>query len=184
MAGLPVLWASTGLYPFLTAWALATLAAIRVVSTSAYRPRHLRVPARRPITPVRSGVVAVAITVLGTVTFAMRSADAAFTGQQTNSDNVLSATTVVAPTDLTASCLLGTVTLEWTAASGASGYEIWRSTDGGPFSHIGTTSATSHGDTNLTLYSTYDYRVYTLASSWTSETYASASSTASLVCLS
>lgn len=65
-----------------------------------------------------------------------------------------------APTNLTANPGNGQVTLNWTASSGASSYNVKRSTtSGGPYSTVGTSSTTSFTNTGLTNGTTYYYVV-------------------------
>ncbi len=52
------------------------------------------------------------------------------------------------------------ITASWSAVSGASGYEVWRSTSAtGTFALIKTTTGTSYTDTGLTVGQTYYYEV-------------------------
>jgi hypothetical protein len=52
------------------------------------------------------------------------------------------------------------ITASWSAVSGASGYEVWRSTSAtGTFALIRTTTSTSYTDTGLTVGQTYYYEV-------------------------
>jgi RHS repeat-associated protein len=52
------------------------------------------------------------------------------------------------------------VTLNWTAAAGATNYRVTRATSkNGPYSFVGTTSATSYNDTSVTSGTAYLYRI-------------------------
>jgi hypothetical protein len=65
-----------------------------------------------------------------------------------------------APTSLTALTNCGEVTLTWSASSGATNYNVWRSASiGGPYSTLGSTSSTSYTDTNVLSGTTYYYEV-------------------------
>ena len=71
-----------------------------------------------------------------------------------------------APTGLTATAGAGQVSLSWTASSGATSYNVLRGTaDGGPYTQVGTSTATSYMDTNVTNGTTY-YYVVTAVNSW------------------
>jgi hypothetical protein len=65
-----------------------------------------------------------------------------------------------APTGLTAAAGNAQVALSWTASSGATGYNVKRSTtSGGPYTQIASPSATNYSDTGLTNGTTYYYVV-------------------------
>ena len=65
-----------------------------------------------------------------------------------------------APTDLTAVGVNTHVLLQWTGATNATGYKVYQATtNGGPYSVVGTTNATSYLDTGLFVGTTYYYRV-------------------------
>lgn len=65
-----------------------------------------------------------------------------------------------APTGLTATALSTTrVDLSWTASTGATSYDVYRSTDGTNFGPLSSTSATSVSDTSVTAGNTYWYYV-------------------------
>jgi hypothetical protein len=65
-----------------------------------------------------------------------------------------------APTELTVTANSGQVILTWTASPGATNYTIKRSTSsGGPYTTIGSTTATSYTDTNVINGMTYYYVV-------------------------
>ena len=76
-----------------------------------------------------------------------------------------SATTLVAPpaapTSVTASVVSSTeISVGWAASSGATGYRVERSANGGAsWSVVGTTATTSFNDTALTPETTYQYRI-------------------------
>ncbi|PLS03337.1 fibronectin type III domain-containing protein [Neobacillus cucumis] len=65
------------------------------------------------------------------------------------------------PTNLKAAATSYTnVNLSWTAGSGVSGYEIYRSTSStGPFTKVTSTTSTSYNNTGLTTGTTYFYKV-------------------------
>ncbi len=65
-----------------------------------------------------------------------------------------------APASLTATAGSGSVTLNWSAVSGATEYHVERSTtSGGPYSQIGTATGTTFTDTTVTSGTTYFYVV-------------------------
>lgn len=65
-----------------------------------------------------------------------------------------------APTNLTATAGNAQVSLSWSASSGATSYNVMRSTtNGGPYSLVNSTSSTSYTDTGLTNGTTYYYVV-------------------------
>lgn len=65
-----------------------------------------------------------------------------------------------APTGLTATAGNAQVSLSWTASSGATSYTVLRgTTNGGPYSQIGTSTATSYVDTSVANGTTYYYVV-------------------------
>jgi fibronectin type 3 domain-containing protein len=73
----------------------------------------------------------------------------------------ISATTVLpAPTGLTASpATSSSITLSWTAVSGAAGYYVYRSGSAeGDYSQAGTSTTTSYADTGLSSGTTYYYK--------------------------
>jgi cellulose 1,4-beta-cellobiosidase len=70
-----------------------------------------------------------------------------------------------APTNLTAStgARRGTISLSWTAAPGATTYQVKRAlTSGGPYSPVKTVTKTAYTDSKLTSGSTYYYVVVAL----------------------
>jgi beta-glucanase (GH16 family) len=73
----------------------------------------------------------------------------------------------VAPTGLTATATVGQVTLNWNAVSGATGYNVKRSTvSGGSYSNVaGGVTSTNYTDTTVTSGITYYYVVSSLKSS-------------------
>lgn len=76
------------------------------------------------------------------------------------------ATALAAPGGLTAKSGSGQVTLNWSASSGASTYNVKRSaTSGGPFARIASTSATSYTDEGLASATTFYYVVSSTNSS-------------------
>jgi fibronectin type 3 domain-containing protein len=68
-----------------------------------------------------------------------------------------------APTNLAASAGDARVTLNWSASSGATGYDVYRASGGGSLTRVGsatpTTTATSFTDTGLTNGTQYSYAV-------------------------
>ncbi len=65
-----------------------------------------------------------------------------------------------APTNLGATAASSSgINLSWTAAAGATGYEIERSTGGGAWAQVGTTTATTYQDTGLAAGTGYSYQV-------------------------
>jgi hypothetical protein len=66
-----------------------------------------------------------------------------------------------APTSPSASATSSSgITVSWTAASGATGYQVLRGTSaGGPYALVASPTATSYGDTGLTASTTYYYVV-------------------------
>ena len=65
-----------------------------------------------------------------------------------------------APTDLTAVGVNTHVLLQWTGATNATGYKVYQATtNGGPYSVVGTTNVASYLDTGLFVGTTYYYRV-------------------------
>lgn len=66
-----------------------------------------------------------------------------------------------APTGVTATAATSsTINLSWTAAAGATSYQVWRSgVSGGPYTQIGTPSGTTYGDSGLSPTTTYYYVV-------------------------
>jgi autotransporter-associated beta strand protein len=75
----------------------------------------------------------------------------------------------VAPQDLTAAATSGGILLGWTASSGATGYDVMRSTiNGGPYTGISTgVTATTYTDTAVLTGSTYYYVAAAVNSSGT-----------------
>jgi len=71
-----------------------------------------------------------------------------------------------APTNLTASAGNAQVSLSWTASTGATSYNVRRSTtNGGPYAVIGSPTTTSYTDSGLTNGQTYYYVVSAVNSS-------------------
>lgn len=117
---------------------------------------------------------------------------AAFRVTTVNEGNTWRALDLVAPTGVSATFNCGLanignhVAVEWTAAPGAGGYQVARSTtDGGPYTVIADVGAstTSYQDTDVSLSTTYHYVVRTTASGWTSENSDQVSVTTPSVCL-
>ena len=84
------------------------------------------------------------------------------TGGTSGPSNNVAVTTPIpaAPTDLSATAGDTHVALTWTASTGATGYKVKRSTtDGGPYTTVGTPTAASYTNTGLTNGTTYYYVV-------------------------
>jgi hypothetical protein len=73
-----------------------------------------------------------------------------------------------APSQVSATVIAGEVQVQWLGVSGATSYEIVRST-GGAFSTVGTVSVTSFTDATVTSSNAYVYRVRAIGSSGTSQ---------------
>lgn len=103
--------------------------------------------------------------------------------------NTFTTTTLSAPTGLTATASCnGTnsakVSLSWTAATSADGYDLARSIiSGGPYSFLVHATTTSHLDTGLSVATTYYYVVRTTNDDWTSSYSSQVSATTPSVCL-
>ena len=102
----------------------------------------------------------------------------------TNSTAITATATVTvtgslsAPTGLTATPSDQLVTLSWTSATGATGYQVKRSTtSGGPYTVIGTTTGTVFADSAVVNNTTYYYVVAATDTSATSANSAEASAT-------
>jgi autotransporter-associated beta strand protein len=87
-----------------------------------------------------------------------------------DSVSVLGAGMPNAPSGVTASTASQSqLNLSWTAASGATGYQVWRSAAGtGIYSLLGTATGTTYQDSGLPAGTSYDYLVRTTSSSGTS----------------
>ena len=80
------------------------------------------------------------------------------------------------PTLTAASSGYNSTKLTWTAVTGASGYEVWRSsTANGTYNKLGTTSSTSYNNTALTFNTPYYYKVNAYCTASTATTYGSRS---------
>ena len=89
-----------------------------------------------------------------------------------------SATALAAPTGLGATAGNGSVSLSWTGSTGATGYNVYRSTtNGGPYSKIGSSATTSYSDTTVTNGTTYYYVVTATATNSESSQSGQASAT-------
>jgi hypothetical protein len=87
-------------------------------------------------------------------------------------------TTTAVPANLTATAGNAQATLAWSASSGASSYNIKRSTtSGGPYSQLGTATSTSYTDKTASNATTYFYVVNAVASTGTSADSAQVSAT-------
>jgi hypothetical protein len=107
-------------------------------------------------------------------------ASATFNSTATGGPMPIASATLAAPTGLTATptCQVGVptvvkVNLSWTATTStfADGYEILRSTAGGPFLSIGTVSGrtnTTYTDTTVTYSTSYSYVVRATKNNWRS----------------
>src|SRR5207244_5153571 len=74
--------------------------------------------------------------------------------------NVSGSTPPAVPTNVTATAGNGQVTLSWSASSGATSYNVKRSTtSGGPYTTVASPTTTSYTDTGLTNGTTYYYVV-------------------------
>ncbi len=106
--------------------------------------------------------------------------------------NSFSSATLQPPAGLTAtaSCnglLSAKITLSWTVASLADGYDVYRSTtNGGPYSlvtHVTGGSTATYTNTGLSTNTTYYYVLQSTRNSWTSANSAQAQATTPLLCL-
>jgi autotransporter-associated beta strand protein len=95
-------------------------------------------------------------------TFVLGSAPAGYTCTFSVSGSALNLVVSVppAPGSFSATPSFGQVALSWTASAGATSYNVMRATtSGGPYTTIGTTSATNYTDTSVTNGTTYYYVV-------------------------
>ena len=93
-------------------------------------------------------------------------------GQESTDSNEATTTTAPAPPGLvTATAASATqINLTWSAATGATSYNIWRSrVSGGPYTKIGTSGSTSYSSTGLATGTTYYYVVTSTGAGGTSE---------------
>lgn len=197
-AGLPALWAHEGrtdllaIVVVLTALAASSAASAVSTGTRSLRQRlSLRGGTRRRArlrnVGLATGVIAVAA-VLGATAVSR----AAFVGADGNESNAFEAATVAPPPGVTATAgcgLLGLVVgplvdVQWTAAEGASEYEVWRAAGDNPdYVSIGTSTTTSFRDETVAYSTTYHYRVRSIAGTWTSVDSATATTTTAELCV-
>jgi hypothetical protein len=114
-----------------------------------------------------------------------------WTDAQAVGANTFATATLQPPTGLaaTASCQSTTrakITLTWTAAALADGYDVYRSqTNGGPYAfvvHVNGGATTSYTDGNLRLGRTYYYVVRSTRNAWTSGNSNQAQATTPVIC--
>lgn len=142
--------------------------------------------------PRRAAGAAAVLLVLCATLVGLSPTAAAFRAVTANPGDTWQALDLVAPTGVSATFNCGLanignhVAVEWTAAPGAGGYQVARSTtDGGPYTAITDVGAstTSYQDTDVSLSTTYHYVVRTTASGWVSEESEQVSVTTPSVCL-
>jgi uncharacterized protein (TIGR02145 family) len=82
-------------------------------------------------------------------------------GGEGSQSNVASATTQpVAPTGVAAAANSATsITIGWSAVTGATGYRVYRSTASGTYEQVGTATSTTYTNASLTESTTYYYKV-------------------------
>lgn len=199
-AGLPALWAHEGRTDLLAiVFVLTVLAAGSAASAASTGARSLRQRlslrggtrqrSRLRNVGLATGVIAV-VAVLGATAVSR----AAFVGAEDNTANTFQARSLAAATGLTAhgGCqllvLAPKVDLQWIAAAGATGYEVFRSeSSSSGFTPIGTASSTSFTDTGLLLGieggTTYHYRVRATAGGWVSADSNTASASTPSLCV-
>lgn len=145
------------------------------------------------VTPprVRAAIVAVLIAAVSWGASKAGVTLAVWTDQQATGGNSFSTATLAAPTGLGAvgACNgwnTAKVTVSWTAASLADGYDVYRSTtNGGPYgSSIGHTTNTTYVDTGRAVGTTYYYVIRSTRNNWTSVNSSQVSATTPGVCLS
>lgn len=85
------------------------------------------------------------------------------------------------PSSLTASSMsYNTLKTSWAAVSGASGYEVYRSTSStGTYSYVGSTTSTSYNNSGLTTNTTYYYKIKAYRMVGTTKVYSNFSAMAS-----
>jgi len=93
----------------------------------------------------------------------------------------ITASTVSAPTNVVAMATgTSTAMISWTAASGATSYEIWRSSLNSAYGLAGTSNGTTFGDSGLSPNTTYLYKVKAVYTGGTSD-YSSLDATTTIV---
>ena len=97
----------------------------------------------------------------GSHTFSVTAKDKAGNVGQTVLTYTVRPNTPAAPTGLTAvPASTSEIDLSWSAAAGAASYTVWRApSSGGPYTQVGSSSATSFADTGLSPSTTYYYYV-------------------------
>ncbi len=141
---------------------------------------------RRPVQTVDRPRAALALTML--LLALLQVPALAFSGTSDSSGNAWAAATLAAPTLVTAtggcSGSAPNVAVQWTAAANASGYGILRATSiAGPYTQVGSVTATTFTDVSVATASTYYYAVRSTAGTWFSEPSAPAVALTPLVCL-
>lgn len=120
------------------------------------------------------------------------STQAVWTDTPAVNGNALSTATLLAPTSPSAAASCdgwgkAKVTLTWTAAARADGYDVYRSsTTGGPYTkiaHVDGGSSTSTMDRSLSLSTTYYYVLQTTRNNWVSANSTQVQATTPGICL-
>lgn len=120
----------------------------------------------------RAAVAAAVATASATASAAVAPAALATFRQAATAGATLSAATLAPPGGLSAGpCLLGSVTLTWTAtpSTWADGYELrWGTSAGGPYPNTATSATTSTTVTGLSLLTTHRFVVRAYHGNWRS----------------
>ena len=94
---------------------------------------------------------------VGTVTVKAVSAD-----DSTKTDSKSITVTLASPTGVTASADANAINIAWTAAAGASSYDIYRS-EGADYTKIGSSTETTYSDSAIAAGKSYTYKVMSIA---------------------